>query len=254
MVQADGNRQGLFRIRLQVLEECDSTQNVLKEMAANGEPEGAAVMALVQTRGRGSLAREWVSPPGKNLALSVLLRPKIEVKFAPLLGLMACAAVAEGIENISGLRTTVKWPNDTLINDKKVAGILSEADFRAGRLEYVIVGIGVNVNTEQADLPQELRAPATSMLIETGAHFDLNDTASLLLEKFSILYRRVQSTGPWFIRDLWTQRWAHKGRQMTRRGVTGTAMGIDDAGSLLVRTRNGDILTSGSEPFRAFEE
>lgn len=204
-------------------------------------------MALIQTQGRGSRDRIWHTPPGKNLALSLLLRPDLEVKFAGLIGLMSSVAVAWTIESQCSIRALVKWPNDTLVAEKKIAGILSEASLGEDRLDHVIVGVGINVNSTDQDLPGDLRAPATSMAIESGQPFNLQEVANDFLEKFSILYRRLNSQGHDFIPDLWMSRWAHKDKSVTRGQSVGKAVRIDQTGALIIVTNDGILerITSG---------
>ncbi len=225
----------------------DSTQSWLKHKARDGEEEGLAVMALIQSQGKGSGERVWVSPPGKNLALSALLRPRMNVEYAGLIGLMSSVAVALTIENHCHAPALVKWPNDTLVAGKKIAGILSEASLGPWGLDYVIVGVGVNVNSSSKDLPNDLRAPATSMLMESGKPFDLKEIAGDFLDRFSILYKRLINKGPYFIPELWMSRWAHKDKFVTRGKIQGKALKIDQTGALIILSDNGVLkrITSG---------
>ena len=210
-------------------------------MARNGEPEGLAVMALNQTRGRGSSGRSWITPAGKNLALSLLLRPSLSPSEAPLLGMLASIAVAQTVEVLEAPRTELKWPNDVLVNGRKLAGVLSEASMDETGLEFVIVGIGMNVNTTPDDFQSSLRIPMTSLFLCTGLIWDLEACARALLENLRLVYKRVQEEGCGFIPALWEARWGHRTLTMTRNGVTGVATGIDGDGALLLRTPEGTL-------------
>jgi BirA family transcriptional regulator, biotin operon repressor / biotin---[acetyl-CoA-carboxylase] ligase len=142
------------------VERCASTQRELAEDA----PEGALAVTDEQTEGRGRLGRVWVAPPGTSILCSLVLRPAVETARLPELSLVAGRAVAAAIAEVTGLEPTVKFPNDVLVGGRKVAGILAEAS--EGR---VVLGIGVNVNQTEDELPRETVTPATSLCLETGA-------------------------------------------------------------------------------------
>jgi BirA family biotin operon repressor/biotin-[acetyl-CoA-carboxylase] ligase len=156
---------------------CPSTQRLLED-----EAEGAVALTEEQTEGRGRLGRTWVSPPGVSLLFSVLLEPPVESARLPELTVVAGEAVREAIAEVTGLEPEIKLPNDVLIGGRKTAGILAEA--REGR---VVLGIGVNVNLVEADLPE---ASATSLLVERGADVD---RAELLVEILDRLERRYDA-------------------------------------------------------------
>jgi BirA family transcriptional regulator, biotin operon repressor / biotin---[acetyl-CoA-carboxylase] ligase len=233
--------------RLIIYPEAGSTQDVAKELALRGEPEGTAVMAVKQTKGRGRSGHSWVSPPGKNLALSLILRPRIDPARAGLLGLLTSIAVAETCEILGVPKTELKWPNDVLVDGRKIAGILSEATMDDRTVRSVIVGIGLNVNMEQADFPSEFRDSATSLLLCTGKVREVEETARLLLGRLRDLYQRAKQKGYAFIPALWEIRWAHRGRTLSRNGVVGRGEGVGADGALLLRTGDGNLcrVTSG---------
>jgi len=208
-------------------------------MADRGEPDGTAVMALNQTLGRGRAGHSWISPPGKNLALSVILRPRVAPREAPLLGLAAAVAVAETVERRGVPRAELKWPNDVLVKGKKIAGILSEASVGGDAIEYVIIGIGLNVNTVDNDFPPELRSSVTSLLTHTGGQSNLEEVARELLATLRHLYDRIHREGCGFVLALWDSRWAHRGAVLVHEGSSGIAQGIDADGSLLLRDSQG---------------
>ncbi len=129
-----------------------STNDIAGEMARRGAA-GAIVMSRAQTAGRGRLDRRWFCPAGKGLLLSIVVRPQIDVQHVPLLTLLAGVAVAETIRQVTGCEAGIKWPNDILVNGKKVCGILAESSISRGAPDYVIIGMGINVNLDRSDLP-----------------------------------------------------------------------------------------------------
>jgi BirA family biotin operon repressor/biotin-[acetyl-CoA-carboxylase] ligase len=233
--------------RLLIYPEVVSTQDTARELILAGEPEGTAVMALKQTGGRGRFRRAWVSPQGKNLALSLILRPAVPPADAALLGLLTSIAVAETVEAMGVADAKLKWPNDVWVREKKIAGILPEAGLNAKSVDFVILGIGLNVNTDSQDFPEELRESVTSVYLETGRESSLEDTAHLLLEKMKELYDRVRAEGCAFIPSLWQNRWAHKGARVIVQGVECAAIGIGPDGALIIESPGGQLtrVTSG---------
>ncbi|MDQ7781284.1 MAG: biotin--[acetyl-CoA-carboxylase] ligase [Desulfomonilaceae bacterium] len=228
--------------RLVIYEEAESTQDLAKSMALSGEPEGTAVMALDQTRGRGRVGRSWVTPRGKNVALSVILRPRLSPRDAVLLGLLASVAVAEAIEEMGVPEAQLKWPNDVLVYDRKVAGILSEGIVSGSRMDFLIVGIGLNVNSTESDFPSDLRTPATSLLMCTGREWDLPEVARSILKHFAVLYDRVKSEGCGIVPPLWERRWRDRGKQLAHEGMVGIGKGLDADGALVLEQSNGSVV------------
>jgi BirA family transcriptional regulator, biotin operon repressor / biotin---[acetyl-CoA-carboxylase] ligase len=161
------------------VEVCPSTQRLL----GDEHSEGAVALTEEQTEGRGRLGRRWLSPPGVSLLFSILLEPPVETSKLPELSLVAGQACASAIAAVSGVTPEVKLPNDILISGRKVAGILAEA--REGR---VVLGIGVNVNVAEDDLPTEVDLPATSLLAETGHEVDRAELLVEILERLELAY------------------------------------------------------------------
>ena len=216
---------------------CDSTNDRLKERARAGAPEWSVVLADAQAAGRGRLARPWISPPG-NLHLSVLLRPPCGE--ASLLPLAAGVAVAEAVAPL-GVEPELKWPNDILVRGRKLAGILAEASSGASGLEWVVVGIGVNLN---AEVPAELDSVAASLAAESGRLTDREEAAASVLARLSVWYHALVETGPAFLLDAWRARavawWgqaveARSGEQAIR----GVARGVDERGALVLELEDG---------------
>jgi BirA family transcriptional regulator, biotin operon repressor / biotin---[acetyl-CoA-carboxylase] ligase len=227
--------------RLVILEEAESTQDIAREMAKLGESEGTAVMAVRQTRGRGRTGHSWISPPGKNLALSLILRPPMPPEDAVFLSLLASIAVAETVEEAGVVGAELKWPNDVLVEGKKIAGILSEAAMQGRTVEFVVIGVGLNVNSLTTDFPPELRSSVTSMLLCCGKEVPPEEVARTFMTRMVALYQRLQDEGGGFVPPLWQSRWAHKGCALVHEGTRAVAEGLDHRGALLLRTEDGSV-------------
>ncbi len=158
-----------------------STNQIALQMGSTGMPGGVLILAEAQDQGRGRLNRAWVSPKGVNLYLSLLLRPFQEVRDFPLFSLAAAVAVVSAIRVTTGLSVVAKWPNDILCDDKKVGGILLETGKKAGEVPYLVIGIGVNVNWDENDIPEDLRPQASSLKIALGRIVDRNRLVNEIL-------------------------------------------------------------------------
>ncbi|MGI6537157.1 MAG: biotin--[acetyl-CoA-carboxylase] ligase [Caldicoprobacterales bacterium] len=155
----------------QIIEYChsiDSTNTRAKELAQEGAAHGTLVIAEEQLKGKGRLGRSWESPAGLGIWMSLIARPSFPPQYAPRMTVLAGLAVKEAIHRVLGLKAEIKWPNDIILNARKVCGILTEMQADPDRIEYVVTGIGVNVNTPEEVFPEELRGSATSLIIETG--------------------------------------------------------------------------------------
>ena len=225
--------------------ELNSTNDTARELASKGAKEGFAVVADSQTKGKGRLGRSWESPAGVNIYTSIVLRPSIMPLFAPQLTLVSAVAVAEAISKYSQKTPEVKWPNDILINSKKVAGILTEMNSETDRINFVIIGIGVNINMTRKMFPEELRPMATSLKEEIGKEISRIDFIQTLYLNLETWYKRYLKHGFEPICKAWTGYFNMAGkvvkvRQMDK-AIEGVAMGIDDNGALLLREKNGNI-------------
>ncbi|MEK6976906.1 MAG: biotin--[acetyl-CoA-carboxylase] ligase, partial [Candidatus Hydrothermarchaeota archaeon] len=176
------------------LEEVGSTNDLAKIRAAEGAAEGLVVMAAVQREGRGRLGRTWRSPVG-GVWLSVLLRPRLAPERAPILALSAGVAVARSLKGLYGLDTRLKWPNDVLIGGRKIAGILTEMGAELGRLDYVVVGVGVNADFGLEALPADLRKRATTLREEVGGRVSRLALVRRLLEELEGTYGKALDQG-----------------------------------------------------------
>ena len=224
------------------LDTTDSTNSVAREHAAAGAAEGTVVIAEAQTKGRGRLGRTWVSPPHRNLYMSVVLRPPIEPAAAPQIGLVAGVAVAAAVAEWAPA-AVIKWPNDVLLAGRKVAGILMEMEADADRVRFVVLGIGVNLNTAPEEFPEDLRDKAISLTTGCGTPVDRGRFAARLLAHLEECYARFVRDGFAVIRPLWEARSCLHGagvRIDTGGGlVDGIVVGLADDGCLVVRTAAG---------------
>ena len=166
----------------------DSTSNKAKQMAYQGAAEGTVVISEEQTGGRGRLGRQWMSPKGTGIWMSIILKPQIEPQEATKITQVAAAAVALAIRNLTGCKPGIKWPNDVILGGKKVCGILTEMGGELNSVNYVIVGIGINVNMHNKDFPEDLLETATSLMEFCGKTFSRKLLVINILREFEELY------------------------------------------------------------------
>lgn len=232
----------------------DSTNVLAATLARDGAAHGTAVIADAQRRGKGRLGRRWVSPPGVNLYLSVILRPAKPAADAPQLSLLAAVGVARTIAGQTSLSPVIKWPNDVLVSGKKVSGkkmagkkvsgVLTEMQAEGPRLRSVVVGIGVNLNAPRAAFPPELRDTAASLRLLAGRPLDRAAFTLGLLAHLEKLYAVWVEGGFSGVAEEWEEFAAPLlGRPMTVSAsggtVTGIARGLDRDGALLLETEPG---------------
>lgn len=217
----------------------DSTNAIAFSLAQTGMGEGAAVFAEGQRKGRGRLGRSWTSPKHAGIYLSLILRPKITLKKASLVTLLAAVSCAEAIRKISGLQALIRWPNDILVNNKKVCGILTEVETDNSHLKHIILGIGINVNTPAAKLPPE----GSSLKEEAGREFSRIELARELLRRLDQEYAWFKDKGSAKIITQWRNLSAFCGKRvrvkLAEKAIEGQAQGIDAQGALIVRLDNG---------------
>jgi BirA family biotin operon repressor/biotin-[acetyl-CoA-carboxylase] ligase len=233
-----------FGRRLECHDTIDSTNVRADALARGGAPEGTLVVAERQTRGRGRLGRHWVSPARVNLYASFVVRPRLQPADAPQLALAAAVAVARALAPLAAGRVAIKWPNDCLLDGKKVAGILTELDAEVDRIRAVVLGIGVNLNATARAFPRELRPIATSVLLATGTAVDRPRFAAALCGTLEAVYDRVVSDGFAVLADEWESLSCLTGRRVTidcaGRRSEGTVRGIDTAGRLVLDGASGE--------------
>ena len=192
--------------RLVCLQETASTNADAFRLAEEGAEEGATVIADGQSGGKGRRGRVWTSPTGVNLYCSVVLRPQIMPHEAPQLTFLSAVAVARAIEATTGLKPGIKWPNDVLITGKKVAGLLNEMSAETDGINFVILGVGVNLNMSREQFPADLRTPATSLLLAGGQPLSRARFARVLLTQLDALYAEYLRHGPAPILAAWEAR------------------------------------------------
>ena len=219
----------------------DSTNLRASRLGRQGSAGTALIVSESQTSGKGRLDRKWYSPPHVNLYFSVLFRPEITPQLSSWIPIVAGVAAVKGIRRATGLSPKLKWPNDLLFGEKKCAGILAENHIMAGRLNFVVIGIGVNVN--MTEFPSEISSRATSLCIEKGAPVSRENLLIQILEcldiEFEILYRE----GPDPARQEWIRESCTIGREVSvsvgPKRVAGRAVDLDDHGGLIVIQEEG---------------
>jgi len=227
---------------LRQVQSTGSTNDDVLAAARVGAPHGFVLIADMQTRGRGRQGRSWASPPAANLYLSALLRPALPAAAAPPITLAAAVAVAEGLNELRAA-ASIKWPNDVLIQEKKVAGILTESVTRGANLEAVIVGIGVNLNWREP--PPELAAIAISVSQATGHPVDRDAFTLRLLEHLEKWLDLLFAAGPAPIIAAWSARSATLGRRVLVDGpepFCAVARAVDPDGALVVERDDGELV------------
>ena len=242
------SRLGTTRIigrDIRVFEETTSTNDMMARLASDGMKEGAVVFAEAQSRGRGRLGRRWISPARKGLWFSILLRPDLAPQAATQLTVAAATALARAIALQTGLVPEIKWPNDILIGGKKVAGILTELTAELDHVKEVVLGIGVDVNLDAAEMPRELRKTATSLKIECGQALDRAELAVAILRELDGDYERIRRGQFELVAGEWQQRCGTLGREVSirigERVIRGRAEALDGEGALLLRTQHGHL-------------
>jgi len=225
--------------------EIDSTNKSAKELALDGAREGTVVIAETQTKGRGRLGREWVSPTG-GLWFSLILRPKLRPSEAVKLTFVAGLAVAKVLREMFDLKVETKWPNDVLVNGRKICGILTEMNTTGETVNFVVVGVGVNTNFDvEKAFPEHLRRVATSLENELGRKVRLEELFRGLLERLENLYELFTKEGFNSILEEWKNHAGFLGRQVEVTSPTeklsGLALDVDHDGALVLRLEDGTI-------------
>ncbi len=236
----------LFGKRIFHFFKTDSTNLVALELGHAGEPEGAVVLAEEQTAGRGRAGRKWHSERAAGIYVTVLLRPKLAPVQAPLLTMMAGLSAHTAVQALTGLTVDLKWPNDLLIQGKKVGGILTEMHAEPGQIRFVIVGIGLNVNQEK--FPGELVNTATSLRVETGKPQSRMELLVRLLREFESDYNRFLREGVASVVARFESISSYaKGKRVRvtngSESYAGTTAGLGPEGLLQVQRDDGRMMT-----------
>lgn len=231
---------------LAYLNEVDSTNRYVKACAVKGAPHGFVAIAERQAGGRGRFDRAWFSPSGCGIYFSLLLRPRMPLGEAPRLTIMAALAVSLAIEREAGLKPEIKWPNDVLLGGKKCCGILLEVSAKNNVLDYVVLGIGINVNTPE--FPNGVNA--TSVAIECGEAASRPRLAAAVLYEFETLMDELEHNGFEPILKRYRERSCTLGNRITvtegEKKLEGVASGFDEIGFLLLRLDGGGVVRVSS--------
>jgi BirA family biotin operon repressor/biotin-[acetyl-CoA-carboxylase] ligase len=226
--------------QLYYYEEIGSTNDEAFHLGLSGAPEGTALIAEKQNAGKGRMQRVWHSPAGSNIYTSIILRPKIESARAPQISILAGVAVADVLESYCPDRIKLKWPNDVLIDGKKVCGILSQMKTAASEVDFIVLGIGINVNISYSQFPEEICKLATSLAIETGRKISRQELIISLYENLAKWYKQILKDGFCRIKEKWLSMSPMIGElvqvMFQKEAVSGKAIGIDEDGSLLLLT------------------
>ena len=223
--------------------ETDSTNLWIKRLAKEGAPEGTLALAEFQSAGRGRLGRSWEVPEGTSVMMSILLRPKFEPQYAPTLTLVMGMAVAKAVKSL-GFDVSIKWPNDVVVSHKKICGILTEMGVRDGKIDYAVIGVGINVNIRE--FPEEMADKATSLYLESGRKFDRSQIPGLVMEAFEEYYEKFAATCDLSgLKEKYESILANYNqpvRVLAKEPYEGVARGITDGGELLVEKTDGTIV------------
>lgn len=228
-------------------EQVGSTNDLAKQLAREGAREGLVVVAEQQVAGKGRLGRSWSTPRGSAIAMTLVLRPTMPPHQAPRVTLVAAVAVAEAVRAITGLPVGIKWPNDVQLEDRKFCGILTEMEADMDRIDFVVCGMGLNVNMEREAFAPEYRNTATSLRAEAGRTFPRAPLIQAILARFESAYDQLAGGRFEAVLDRWRSLSITLGRPVRVSSATGaptlvgTAEDVDADGALLVRTEDGAL-------------
>ena len=224
---------------------CESTNDLAWEAARAGEPEGFAVLAEEQTGGRGRHGRRWISPPGKGILLSVLLRPPFDPVRSPLVTAVGGLAVSDVIAHPSGPDARILWPNDVVVGDRKIAGVLVEMKNLPGQGYAYVLGIGINVNQSPDDFPPDLEVPAVSLAMIRGSPCDRDALLAALLQSIDARYRDVLDGHDEALAAAWRKKSYVLGRRVRiradHRNWIGRVEDVHPLDGIILRLENGTL-------------
>lgn len=243
---ATGLRTNLLGREIHYYDSVDSTNNTAKAMIAKDPPEGTLVLAEEQRTGRGRMGRVWSSTPEKGIWMSVILRPRIPVTDLPKMTILTGVAVRRAIVEAIGLNPLIKWPNDLLIDGRKICGILAELSGELDRVAFLVIGMGINVNHRVEDFPEELREKAGSLAMAKGEQMSRLKILRAVLEHLETTYRQACQEGFSAVLAECRRYSATLGREVTirdgSRTITGLAEALLDDGGLLLKLPSGESL------------
>jgi len=221
-----------------------STNTVASEIAAK-TVEGAVVLADTQSKGKGRLGRVWVSPPGVNIYMSIILKPDIRPMDATLITIMSSVACATALRKVTGLNVTIKWPNDLIIQKEKLCGILTELKTERNKIIFAVAGIGINVNADINEFPEDVKYIATSLKNETGIVYSRTEIAAETLNEIDRWYKTLKVMDRDALLSEWKRLSSTLGREVmvvTGQGtLTGFALDLDSEGMLMIKLTSGEV-------------
>jgi len=241
--------------RIFYFEEAESTNDLAKELAEKGFEEGTVVIAETQTHGKGRLGRRWISPRGGTW-FSVVLRPAIGSKDAPKIVFMAAVAIAKTIRNMLRLTAKTKWPNDVLVHNKKVCGLLAETSISDDNINFIVLGIGINSNVDTNAFPKELTGSLTSLKKEAKREIPREEFLQALLKEMEHYYNEFTQGRFTQILEEWKSLTDMIGKDVEvvsfKERFEGRTIDVDQDGALIVKLKNGSIkrLLSGDASIR----
>lgn len=226
-------------------ETTDSTQIIAHQAAQEGAAHGTVVISNEQTKGRGRLNREWHSAKNDGIWMSIILHPEILPQQAPQLTLLTATVLAEVLSEYANIKPSIKWPNDILLGQKKTAGILTEMQAEQDQIQYVVIGIGMNVNQTADKLPQKIKERATSLKIETGKTWSIRKLIQEILVKFEQVYDYYMQNGFPEIKKKWESYGFKIGETIHiktfKKEWESEFLGVADDGALITRKANGEV-------------
>ncbi|NLV69069.1 MAG: biotin--[acetyl-CoA-carboxylase] ligase [Spirochaetes bacterium] len=234
-----------------IFKETDSTNDRAFNYAEKSSPEGTIVIAESQNSGKGRHGRKWISVPGSSISLSIILRPRIQLAEAPGLTLVLAVALSDTLHGFNVHNHRIKWPNDILINNKKISGILTEMKAADGEILFVIAGTGINIGPVSGLLPENLKETATSIFDETGIMIDRTDFLRHFLYNLESRYNQFLQSGLTGLLKVWEENSDIKGRTVSaikdRKPVKGKVLHINNDGSLTLETDSGPVIINSGE-------
>ena len=238
--------KGNFWKNIYLYRSVDSTNELASSLSKENKiGSGTVIIADQQENGKGRLGRKWISPPGSNIYMSILIKPKILPKDAAFLTLISAVACTVALTKTTGLKISIKWPNDLMVSDKKVGGILTEVRSESGRIKTAIIGLGINVNINGNDFPAEIRDIATSLKEESGIYYSRTDIIVRILKEFELWYQSFSQNGKAPVIKKWRELSSTSGKMVrvatAIETFSGLAEDIDDEGRLILRLPSGDI-------------
>lgn len=234
-----------FGQQLYVYDQVESTRLIAQKLAREGAPSGTLIIADQQTAGKGRLGRSWFSPSRTGIWMSLIIRPDIPYSSAPQLTLLSAVAITRGLSKVVDVPIRIKWPNDLLINGKKVAGILTELHAETDRINHLVISVGINVNQEEDVFPEELRPIATSLRVESGSLIPRSQLIIDIVHAWEELYHLYLDHGFSPIKTLWESYTITLGKMIIARTLQGQIEGyaqeITDEGVLLIKDSQGTV-------------